>query len=189
MSIRTLRGVAAALSLAATALASSAGAQTVTAAYAPSCGLGTPCSVVRFTLGNTTSSTLLFDGLTLTSSGSPFVFDPVAGGAATFQAEDVFGPFSGFGTVNVGGTSFAIDFVNGSGFQLQLDPGTFGYVEAALASTPSLPRSGAFSFSASIDGAPGPITGAVTSTPEPATFVLVAGGLALVGVAARRRRA
>lgn len=183
----SIRSLLSLLALGAVAAAAPAHAQTVTAAYAPSCGPTTPCSVVRFALLNATGSPLLFDTFTLTAVASPFRFDPLAGGPATFQAEDAFGPFGGVGLVSVGGTTFDIDFVNGSGFQLQLDAGTSGYVEAALATTPRLPQTGAFTFAATVNGAP--ISGAVTSVPEPSTFLLLASGLAIAGVTVRRRRA
>jgi len=185
-----LRRLTAGAVVAFAAHAASAGAQLVTAAYAPSCGPGTPCGSVRFTLTNVSATTMKFDALTLTSAGAPFIFSSAGGAVATYEAVDVSGPFGGVGTLNAARTSFSINFLD-TGLPFELTPGFGGYVELQLAGAPALPAlpgSGAFQFTALPTGSNTPITGAVVTTPEPATFVLLGSGLALVALGRRRRR-
>jgi hypothetical protein len=61
-----------------------------------------------------------------------------------------------------------------------------GYVELALTATPAY-TNGSFTFSANLASG-GTIGGAVSTVPEPTTVALLGGGLALVGLVARRRR-
>lgn len=165
--------------------ASTAGAQLhATAAYAPSCGPGTPCTLVRVTFENAGASSLLFNTLTLGSLRSTFRFAPAAGGTTLYQAVDAIGPFGGSGVVAPppGAAQLFIDFLGGNGFAFELAPGTSGYVEVPLVQAPAFTR-GPFAFAAALDGG-GTVVG--TTTPEPATVALVGGGLALAGLAGRR---
>ena len=169
--------------------APTAGAQSISAAYAPSCGPGTACALLRFNIANTSSSQMLFNSLLLTSATGPVRFAPAAGGVTLYQAVDAVGPFGGSGTVAPGGTQLSINFATGVGsvgFPFQLDAGTSGYVEVPLAQVAALTDRGIM-FSAALDGG-GTFTGTVAVLPEPATFALVGGGLALVGLVGRRRR-
>jgi hypothetical protein len=166
--------------------APTAGAQSISSAYAPGCGPGTVCALLRFNFANTSSSAMLFNSLSLTSATGPLRFAPAAGGVALYQAVDAIGPFGGTGTVTPGGTQLFIDFIGGNGFQFELGPGTSGYVEVPLAQVSALVDRGV-TFSAALQGGR-TFTGTVAVLPEPATFALVGGGLALVGIATRRRR-
>ena len=166
--------------------AAAAGAQRVTAAYAPSCGPTTSCSLLRFQVENYGTSSLLLNTLTLTGTSAAFRFAPAAGGVALYQAVDAVGPFGGSGTVAPGGTPLFINFLGGNGFSFELAPSSFGYVEVALAQVPAV-VDGAFTFSAAVNGGAA-IAGSVAVIPEPTTVALLGGGLALVGIGARRRR-
>ncbi len=191
--VRSVRHAASAAALMAGALVapSAAHAQaTVSASYAPFCGPGTACGSLRFDITNASGGTQLFNTLTLNSSGAPFLFAAMAGGATLYQAADVYGPFGGIGTVSAGGTQLFIDFLGGSGFAFELAAGTSGYVEVPLAGTPAITGS-SFTFSATVDGLPNGVAGTVgvvSTVPEPATVALLASGLAVIGAAASRRR-
>ena len=167
-------------------VAPAAGAQTASILYAPSCGPGTPCSLLRVHIGNEGSSTLLFNAMTLAGTSGTYTFAPTGGGVALYQAVDAVGPFGGSGTVSPGGSQLFIDVLGGNGFAFELAPGARGYVEVALSGTPAL-ADGAFTISATMAGG-GTFTRSLNVVPEPATVTLVGGGLALLGLAARRRR-
>ena len=166
--------------------APAARAQTAGVYYSPGCGPSTLCSLVRFQFANYGASTMLVNSLTMTASSAAFAFAPSAGGVALYQAADAIGPFGGSGTVAPGGTQLFINFLGGNGFPFELSAGTGGYVEVALAQRSTL-SSTAYTFSATVAGS-GTVTGSVAVLPEPATIALVGGGLALVGLAGRRRR-
>lgn len=165
--------------------ASIAGAQVIAAGYAPACGPGTTCSTLRFSIGNYGSSSLVLNTLTLTSTNPAFRLAPLAGGTSLFQASDALGGFTGTGTVAAGGARIFIDFLGGSGFAFELAPLSTGFVQMALTTTPAY-TNGSFTFSAGLANG-GTIDGAVSTVPEPTTVALLGGGLALVGLVARRR--
>jgi hypothetical protein len=165
---------------------------TVTATTEPTCSLGTTC--VRFNLANTTGATQLFNTITFSSAGAPFIFADLGTGTGTFEAFDslspIFGAFAGLSTVTAGGTQLFIDFVNGSGFQFELAGGGTGYVDVPVVGSPTI-AAGSFSFSATVQGLPNGVAGTVgvvSTVPEPATVALLASGLAVIGAAASRRR-
>jgi hypothetical protein len=166
--------------------APAAGAQTVGTYYAPSCGPGTPCTLLRFQLTNPGASALLLNSLTLVGSSAPFRFAPSAGGVSLYQAVDAVGAFGGSATVAPGGAQLFIDFLGGNGFAFELNAGTVGYVEVPLTQTPAL-GGAAYTFAATLGGG-GTVSGSISVIPEPATIVLLGSGLALVGLATRRRR-
>jgi hypothetical protein len=166
--------------------APTAGAQSISSAYAPSCGPGTACALLRFNIANTTSAAMLFNSLTLTSATGPLRFAPIGGGTAIYQAVDALGPFGGTGTVAPGGMQLFINFIGGNGFAFELTPGASGYVEVPLAQVSALTDRGV-TFSAALQGG-GTFTGTVAVLPEPTTIALVGSGLALVGLVGRRRR-
>jgi hypothetical protein len=189
MRVAALRRALLPVVVAATAVlggASVAGAQVIGAGYAPGCGPSTACSLLRFSIGNYGSSPLVLNTLTLTSTNAAFRFAPLAGGSSLYQAADSFGGFGGSGTVSAGGTQLFIDFLGGSGFAFELNGLSTGYVELALTATPAY-TNGSFTFSANLASG-GTIGGAVSTVPEPTTVALLGGGLALVGLVARRRR-
>lgn len=166
---------------------STARAQQISTSYAPSCGPGTGCPLVRFSILNTAGSALLINSLTLTAASAPFRFAPSTGGATLYEAVDAIGPFGGSGTVAVGGTSILINFLGGNGFAFELtNPGASGYVELALTQTPVLTGQ-PFTYSAVLDGGQ-TVAGTINAVPEPSTIVLLSGGLAIIGFVSRQRR-
>lgn len=184
---------AAALALAAAAPAAApAAAQTITARYPVSCPAG-PCAV-RFDIANTTGALLQFNSLQLASNNSAYAFYPFggAGTAARYEAVDASGPYDGFGTLSSANRSVFINFLEAGGlnFPFELAAGASGYVQLEVAGAPVL-TAGAYQFSAvrpngsQVSGS----VGGVAVVPEPATFALVAGGVAVLAAGARRRRA
>ncbi len=168
--------------------ASTAEAQLINMAYAPTCGPGTTCTSLRFNIVNAGASTLLFDALTLTSNNAAFRFAPTAGGVALYSAFDAVGPLGGSATVAPGGAQLSINFVGSSGFRFELTPGTSGWLDVPLSGTPAIASNagGTFSYAATVQGAP--LTGSVAVLPEPSTYALLGTGMAVLGLGARRRR-
>jgi hypothetical protein len=194
---------AAALALAAlSAVPRSAAAQTVSVGFSPSCG-ATACSILRFSLANPGTTGLTFNALGFSlAPGSTFTFAPAPNTTTqgSFNAEDsltpLFGPLQGVTTIGSSGHSVSINFANDVGFPFQLDAGATGaftFVELAVTSTAPALTASTFRFTASFEGG-GSVSDVVSVAPtavvpEPATVVLVAGGLAGLAAAARRRRA
>jgi hypothetical protein len=177
-----------ALAAAAVGGASTAGAQLINMTYAPSCGPGTTCTSLRFNLVNSGGSTLLFTALAFTSNNAAFRFAPTAGGVSFYSANDAVGPLGGPATVAPGGAQLSIDFVGSSGFPFELTPGTSGWLDVPLSATPAIAPNagGTFSYAATVQGAT--LTGNVAVLPEPSTYALLGTGLAVLGLASRRRR-
>jgi hypothetical protein len=180
---------AAAVAAVALAAARPAAAQTVTARYPVACPAG-PCSV-RFDIANTTGAVLQLNSFQLTTGSAAFAFYPLggAGALAAYRARDVSGDYADFGTLSNANRAVFINFLN-TGLPFELAAGGQGYVELEVAGAPAL-TAGAYQFAAvrangvQVTGT----VGGVAVVPEPATVVLVAGGLAGLAAAARRRRA
>jgi hypothetical protein len=177
------------------AVASPAAAQVVSVANQPAPACTTAlCTFLRFTLSNPGTGTLTFATLQLTATDG-FTFRPdVSGGtSADVTGADAIGTQAATGTIGASGTTLFIDFAAPGAFPFQLGDGTTGFLDLQVESGGPALGSGSFTFSGTLDsGAPvsGPVAGPAPTAvvPEPATVVLVGGGLAGLAAAARRRR-
>ncbi|MDF1503939.1 PEP-CTERM sorting domain-containing protein [Roseisolibacter sp. H3M3-2] len=187
ISLRSIRSVVGAALLAAAA-ALPAGAQAaISVQYEGGCGPSL-CGAVQFNITNTGASTLLINTLSLTATSNAFAFSPEGSQLLGFD-DDLGDPTFVEGFVS-GGTNLFIDFLS-TGLPFELASGSTGYVEVSLAQAPAL-TGGAFTFTGELPGDQS-IRGTVSAAsaavvPEPSTYVLLATGLGVLGLAARRRR-
>lgn len=171
---------AAVLALALAVAPASARAQTT---MTVDCVVSVGCGQLQFNL--TTTNPLDLNNLQLTITGGTWRFTP-AGGPGTFSGSDDLGPLGGFSTIDGTGSQLFIDFLAG-GFPMSLGAGSTGYVQVEGTGDPA---DLIFSYS----GNDGDITGRAVFgggspvlTPEPASLVLMATGLAAVALRRRRR--
>ncbi len=183
------------LVLAAAALALGAAApRQASAQFTVACAPGVGCTQLRFTY--TASGPVQVNSLSISLFNTPFTLvSGFAPGIGTYTAVDAIGAFGGFSAIDATGKQIDIDFAGGAGFPFELTAaGESGYVQLeGTFNTPTLPDG----LVANITLTPpngAPITGtatlgpAVSSVPEPATVLLMATGLGVVGIIARRRR-
>ncbi len=188
LAMRMLRRAAVGALLLSAAGALPAAAQSISVAYLPGNGPGTGFGQARFTI-SAGSSALFVDALTLNAQPGAATFAHV-GGVGDFVGEDQFeggGVFGGATSVTPGGGSLLIDFLAQLGGAFTLDANGSGYVIVELDED-----AGPLAYTFAADTDAGPITGivgTVSTVPEPGTVVLLATGLGLVGLVARRRRA
>lgn len=169
--------------------APAAGAQTVSASYAPECGPGTACTSVSFLIENTTGAELLLDNFTFTIAPSAALQFAATGGFVAYVGGDDMGLL--FGGASLVDRSLTFDFLTDVGGPFTLGIGSFGTLSVQLAEALPLPQQ-AFSFSGTTsDGgqvAGDVLVGDVSVVPEPSTYLLMATGLGVMGLAVRRRR-
>lgn len=186
--MRPLRRAALGALLLTVAGALPAAAQSIVVAYLPGNGPGTGFGQARFTI-SAGSSALFLNTLALNAQPGAATFTHV-GGVGDFTAEDQFDGGSVFGgatSVTPDGGSLFIDFLAQIGGAFTLDANGSGFVIVDV-NEDAGPLD--YTFVSGTDaGAIRGTVGTVSAVPEPGTVVLLATGLGLVGLVARRRRA
>jgi hypothetical protein len=180
MFLRRFTGMAVGVFLA-TAAAAPANAQVTVSA---TCSPGIPgCASIRFFIGATGGIAIDQLFIELLTPGWTFTPGPTPP-TGTYSAEDSFGPFGGFTTIGVGGTTIAMDFFGDNGFPFDVvdtDTGTLDLSASGSGDAADL----SFTISGITDTGG---TFETSVTPEPASLVLVATGLGAFAAAERKRK-
>ncbi len=190
-----MRGLGAGIALGLASLSTAAAAQTWSATMnganeaPPNASAGTGFALLTLA-GNTLTITGSFSGLTGTTSAAHLHCCTASALTGTVGVATITPAFTGFPlTVTGGSFILPLDLTSPSSYNAAFVTNNGGTTAGAQARLIQGFNDGTVYFNIHTTSfAGGEIRGFVTTVPEPSTVILLAGGLAAVGVMARRRR-